>query len=151
MEFSNEMQKNVYAMLANWLAADIKAGTIQAADARPVFMARHGSTIMYVSVGALGDGEAAITVGANVVAGAQITPELMAHLLTYNNGSLFGAFGINPKDGTITFDHSIIGSTCDQKELGTSMAYVSATADRLDDELIAKFGGKSAIAIATGQ
>jgi hypothetical protein len=117
----------------------------------PVFLLRQGSAIVHVVVNKIGDDEAAITVGANVVTGASITPELMMFLLSHNAGNLFGAFGINPKNGIITCDHSIIGSTCDQKELMTSITFVAGAADRYDDMIIEKFGGKSALAITTGK
>jgi hypothetical protein len=151
MQFANEMQKNVHTMLANWFAGDLQSGAIMKSDDRPAFFVRQGSTVVVVSIGPLGDAEAAITVGAQVVVGAKITAELMAFLLAHNHGSIFGAFGINPENGTITFDHSILGSTCDQKELGTSISMVAATADRYDDAIIEKFGGKSALAVAQGQ
>lgn len=151
MEFKNEMQKNVHAMLGSWLAEPIKAGSVFAETDRPAFMVQQGSAIVRVSVGAIGDDEAAITVGSSVVSGAKITGELMAFLLAHNFRSMFGAFGINPETGTITFDHSIIGSTCDQKELLTSIAAVASTADQFDDPIIEKFGGKTALQIATGK
>lgn len=150
MEFGNEMQKNVYAMLNSWLASDIQSGSIRLVPDRPAFLMQMGSAVMYVSVGRLGDDEAVITVGANVVSGAQITGELMLFLLAHNRNSYFGAFGIDTDSGTITFDHSIIGSTCDKKELFTSMSEVVRTADRMDDIIIEKFGGKSALALAQG-
>lgn len=151
MEFGNEMQKNVYAMLLNWFGADIQSGAVHRSPDQPMFFLQQGSTIVHVSVGALGEGEAVITVGARVVTGAQITAELMLFLLAHNSRSLFGAFGIDPDSGVITFDHSIIGSTCDQNELSASITAVAGTADQLDDAIIGKFGGKSALAMLAGQ
>lgn len=151
MEFRNEMQKNVHAMLASWLAGDVKSGAIFAVADRPAFLIPKGSTVVHVAVNAFGDQDASITVGAPVVTGAQVTPELMAFLLAHNHGSVFGAFGVNPENGTITLDHSIVGSTCDQKELMTSIAFVAETADKLDDAIIGKFGGKSALAMYSGK
>jgi hypothetical protein len=145
MEFGNEMQKNVYAMLLSWFGNDIRAGAIQQIQDHPVFLLRQGSTIVQVTVSPVGESEAVITVGARVVTGAQITPELMLFLLSHNSGTLFGAFGIDAKDNTITFDHSIIGSTCDQNELLTSISAVAETADKFDDPIIGQFGGKSAL------
>jgi hypothetical protein len=151
MQFGNEMQKNVHAMLANWFANEIKSGAIHQVPDRPAFLIRNGSTIVHVAVNPFGDDEASITVGSPVVSGAQVTPELMAFLLAHNYGSLFGAFGVNPENGTITLDHSIVGSTCDHKELVTSISFVAAAADKLDDVIIGKFGGKSAVQLFGGQ
>lgn len=151
MEFRNEMQKNVYAMLASWFANDIKSGSIHQVADRPVFLIRKGSTVVHVAVNAFGEDEASITVGSSVVTGAQVTPELMAFLLAHNHGSLFGAFGLHPENRTITLDHSIVGSTCDQKELMMSISFVAGAADQLDDVIIGKFGGKSAVAVYSGE
>lgn len=151
MEFGNEMQKNVYAMLLSWFNTDIQNGTIQRATNSPLLFLQQGSAIVHVSVNPMGENEAVITVGARVVTGAQITPELMLFLLAHNSSSLFGAFGIDPESGIISFDHSIIGSTCDMKELSTSITAVATMADELDDIIIGKFGGKSALAMATAQ
>lgn len=145
MEFGNEMQKNVYAMLLSWFGNDIRAGAIQQIQDHPVFLLQQGSTIVQVTVSPVGEGEAVITVGARVVTGAQITPELMLFLLSHNSSTLFGAFGVDAENSTITFDHSIIGSTCDQKELLTSISSVAETADKFDDLIIEQFGGKSAL------
>jgi hypothetical protein len=151
MQFGNEMQKNVHTMLATWFANDIKSGAIRQVPDHPVFLFQQGSTVVHVGVNPFGNDEASITVGSNVVTGAQVTPELMAFLLAHNHGSLFGAFGVHPENGTITLDHSIVGSTCDQKELMVSISFVAAAADKLDDIIIGKFGGKSALAVYTGQ
>jgi hypothetical protein len=151
MEFGNEMQKNVYAMLASWFAPDIQSGAIEQAQDSPLFLLQQGSAIVQISVHPMKDGEAVITVGAGVVIGATITPELMLFLLMHNSNSLFGAFGVDPDSDMITFDHSIIGSTCDQKELLASISAVAGTADKLDDMIIEKFGGKSALALVKGQ
>ncbi len=151
MEFGNEMQKNVYAMLASWFADDIRNGTIQMAAETPRFYLKQGSAFIYVSVNPFGDSEAVITVGARVVIGANITPELMQFLLGLNLRQWFGAFSLNEETGVISFDHSIVGSTCDQKELATSMSAVADAADKYDDTIIKVFGGKSGLAEVTGQ
>jgi hypothetical protein len=149
MQFGNDMQKNVYTMLATWFADDIKRGVIHQVAEYPLFMLRKGSTILRVGINKLGDGEASITVAANVVEGAKMTGELLLFLLAHNRNSLFGAFGIDPESGMITCDHSILGSTCDQQELAASMTFVAEMADRYDDMIIEKFGGKTALQIAT--
>jgi hypothetical protein len=151
MEFANEMQKNVHTMLSAWFADGIKAGQVHAVPDRPVFLINRGSALVHVMVNPMGEKEAAITVGAHVVTGAKITPELMAFLLAHNASALIGAFGVHPETGTITCDHSIIGSTCDQVELFASISFVSEVADKYDDVIIEKFGGKSGLAVATGR
>lgn len=150
MEFQNEMQKNVYRMLASWFADQIAAGKVHQIPSAPMFAVQQGSAIVRIGVGPLGDKEAAITVSATVVTGATITGELLVFLLAHNFRSLFGAFGLNPENGVITLDHSIIGSTCDQNELMNSIAHICLLADDFDDKIIEKFGGKTALDVLTG-
>ena len=48
-------------------------------------------------------------------------------------------------DGSITFKHSIIASTMDKNEFKAAIKVVALSADEYDDEIISKFGGKSAV------
>lgn len=141
MEFRNEMQKNVYVMVASWFEPDVQAGAIERNAERPSFVMRNGSTAMTISVNPYGDDEAVINVCGWVVKGAKVSPELMQFLLSTNRDLYFGAFGLDAKNDFVTFEHSIIGSTCDKKELYTSMQAVISTADKYDDEIVEKFGG----------
>lgn len=141
MEFRNEMQKNVYVMVASWFEPDVQAGAIERNAERPSFVMRNGSTAMTISVMPYGDDEAVINVCGWVVKGAKVSPELMQFLLNTNRDLYFGAFGLDTKNDFVTFEHSIIGSTCDKKELYTSMQAVISTADKYDDAIVEKFGG----------
>ena len=141
MEFRNEMQKNVYVMVASWFEPDVQAGAIERNAERPSFVVRNGSTAMTISVMPYGDDEAVINVCGWVVKGAKVSPELMQFLLNTNRDLYFGAFGLDTKNDFVTFEHSIIGSTCDKKELYTSMQAVISTADKYDDAIVEKFGG----------
>jgi hypothetical protein len=79
-----------------------------------------------------------------VVTGVENTPELLLHLLNENATLRFGAFGVD-EAGDIVFQHTILGQTCDKEELRTTIMAVISTADRVDDELVARFGGQRAI------
>jgi hypothetical protein len=80
---------------------------------------------------------------APVTTGSNLTPELMKFLLTMNAGFVYGAFGVGPK-GEIICSHSICASSMDQHELGTSVANVAELADRFDDQIVQRWGGKTA-------
>jgi hypothetical protein len=56
----------------------------------------------------------------------------------------FGAFGIDD-EGDVIFEHTIVGSTCDQKELESSVIHVARTADDYDDIIVEKWGGERAL------
>lgn len=141
MEFRNEMQKNVYIMVASWFEPELQSGAIQRYEDQPAFFARGGSAGIRISILPYGDDEAVINVCGWVVKGAKVSPELMQFLLSTNRDLYFGAFGLDAKNDFVTFEHSIIGSTCDKKELYTSMQAVISTADKYDDAIVEKFGG----------
>jgi hypothetical protein len=46
------------------------------------------------------------------------------------------------RTGILGFEHAILGDHLDAPELHQAVAAVGFTADRLDDELQARFGGK---------
>jgi len=88
-----------------------------------------------------GDNETVINCRAYVVNGAERTPEMLEYLLRENYDMRFGAFGLD-KEGAITFEQNIVGSTCDKNELKASVMAVLGTADKYDDEIVARWGGK---------
>ena len=87
---------------------------------------------------------AVITTWAYVVSGADITPELMAYLLSENSELNFGAFALDG-DGDILLKHTILANTIDPDELKASVLGVALTADRYDDVIIARYGGKTGL------
>jgi hypothetical protein len=101
-----------------------------------------GSTHVEVQVIDIGTFVAVRSV-APVTIGTNKTPDLMNFLLTLNAGFLVGAFGIGTK-GEIICSHSICASSMDQHELGISVANVVELADRFDDQIVQKWGGKTA-------
>jgi len=68
----------------------------------------------------------------------------MQFLLRKNDDMRFGAFGLD-RDMDIFFEHTIVGSTCDKEELRATVMAVLQTADKYDDEIVAKWGGERAV------
>lgn len=85
-----------------------------------------------------------INIRSTVVSGAHLTPELLHFLLRQNGQVLFGAFSLSPEDN-ITFEHTIMGSTCDVEELQASVFAVLKVADQYDDQIVARWGGERAL------
>ncbi len=79
-----------------------------------------------------------------MVVGAEIRPDLLRYLLEENVKMIFGAFGIS-SDNEILFEHSIVGSTCDRKELEASVKAVMDISDDYDDKIVERWGGKRAL------
>lgn len=107
------------------------------------FTITRGSSNIMVSVKEFVRGETIIECVANVVMGANITPELMKFLLRKNVELHFGAFGLL-FDDTITYSHSITGSNLDENELITTVSSVGFIADYYDDVIVEMAGGKRA-------
>jgi hypothetical protein len=120
MEFETRAQQEIYEKVLPWVA-ELQIGVFPWSEA-----------------------DAVITTRSYVVTGAELTPELMRYLLTENAGMRFGAFGLD-EEGDIIFEHTIVGSTCDQKELESSVVHVARTADDYDDLIVERWGGERAL------
>lgn len=140
MEFKTRAQKECYDKVSSMMK-DLFGELAVRRDDRPAFVLTLGSTAGLVAVYPWGDDDAIICTKAYVVMGAELVPDLMQFLLRKNGDIHFGAFGIDD-DGDIFFEHAIIGSTCDKEELKASVLAVLFTADRFDDEIVARWGGQ---------
>lgn len=108
-----------------------------------------GSTHVEVRVIEMG-GQVAVRSTAPVAIGSRVCPELMQFLLNHNAGFMFGAFGLDSK-GTVGFSHAILASSMDVQELGASVRAVLETADKYDDMIVARWGGKTMAQTAIDQ
>lgn len=82
-----------------------------------------------------------INVSSNVVSGAKVDLDLLQFLLQENDELVFGAFSMDGS-GTIRFQHTIVGSTCDREELQASVEAVLEVSDDYDDRIVEKWGGE---------
>lgn len=143
MEFTTEAQRACYEKVVPWMKELFGEFAVVRKDA-PVVGVLVGSAVAQTWVYPWGDDDAVICTRAYVVMGAELTPDLMRYLLRENADMRFGAFGIDD-DGDIFFEHSIVGSTGDKNELKASVLAVVTTADRYDDEIVARWGGQRAL------
>ncbi len=116
----------------------------EALDGIPAFRLKQGSALGVVSVSAMGDDDALISVFCNVVEGPRVDLELRRFLLKENIEVDMGSFGLS-ESGNVFFSHALLGSTCARSALQKSLAVILGIADRFDDEICAKWGGKRAI------
>ena len=140
MEFKTAAQKACYDKVVSWMKELFGELVIMRDDA-PMMGVMMGSAVAQVAVLPWGDDDATITTRAYLVTGAELTPDLMRYLLQKNAELRFGAFGVD-EDGDILFEHSIVGSSCDKGELKASVLAVLVTADKYDDEIVARWGGE---------
>jgi len=143
MEFKTEAQKKTYEQVVPWMKELFGEFAMVRQDA-PVIGVVVGSAVAQVAVTPWGEDDSSITVRAYVVSGAELTEDLMYFLLKENDTMRFGAFGIDD-DKDIFFEHTIVGSTCQKNELKASVLAVVLTADRYDDQIVARWGGQRAV------
>lgn len=148
MEFLTIEQQSCYEKIKPWMQ-ELFPGQLKIYSDMPVFEVSFGSTFAFVQVSPWHD-DVTITSRAYVASGATMTPELQLFLLRENDTLRFGAFGVD-ESGDIIFQHAIIGSTCDKKELHESVVNVVTIADRYDDQIVASWGGKRGLDINAAQ
>lgn len=143
MPFQTQPQQQIYDKVAPWMR-ELFGAMVNPIPNEPVFVLNTGQMYTMIAVNPWGTDDATITARCYVSMGTEMTPDLMHYLLRENDTFRFGAFGVD-KDEDIFFEHTIVGSTCDQEELKASALAVAGTADRYADEIIPRFGGQRQI------
>ncbi|NUN65793.1 YbjN domain-containing protein [Pseudanabaena biceps] len=143
MEFQTTAQEACYEKVTTWIQ-EIFGRCPCARPDIPGLGMFVGSALVEVLVFAWDKDDAVINTRSYVVVGAELKPDLMRYLLEENAKMMFGAFGISP-DNEILFEHSIVGSTCDKKEIEASVKAVMEIADDYDDKIVSRWGGKRAL------
>ncbi len=108
------------------------------------FTIQKGSSQIMIMVRPYTKTEACVEFYSNVVTGANITQELMHFLLRKNAELHFGAFGLI-FDNTISFSHTILGSSLNPQSLKLILTTVATICDHYDDIIVSIAGGKRAM------
>jgi hypothetical protein len=106
---------------------------------------RWGSTQVYVASLAWGADESIAFISIPVLYSLEPSPELFRHVALHADDWHFGHLSVTEEDGgklKLWLTHSLLGDYLDVEELKTAVATMARTADGLDDELKAKFGGE---------
>lgn len=90
----------------------------------------------------LENGATVVRVFAITNLGVPVTAELTQWLLQKNLEFVFGAFALDVENGAIWFNHNLLGQFAAPEELEATIAAVIETANRFDDEIKARFGGR---------
>lgn len=108
------------------------------------FNFRNGSAQVYVRVAPMGDASTYVSVWAPTNGDVPVTPELYKYLVEQNHYR-FGHLALSEKDGkaVINFTHQLLGDFLDPDELKMAVVVVAQTADQIDDQIKAKFGGRT--------
>lgn len=147
MQFETAAQEHCYAAIRPWMEELFETGLL-ILDDEPVFINNFGSAVASTKVIPWTGEDSLIVTRSYVVTNIDITPDLTRYLLRENNGIRFGRFALD-EDNDIVFEHSLLGSTCDKKELENSVRSVIRFADDYDDEIVAQWGGQRALEIWT--
>lgn len=115
------------------------------------FVIPYGSTSCVVAVRADTqdpDGPVLVVVAALVLGEVTATADLYEYVGRSAGSYRFGHLYVlehpaDPRKGQLIFGLNLLGDTIDEGELMHAVAAVVSVADRLDDELAAKFGGKT--------
>lgn len=109
-----------------------------------VWTIRYGSAKVDITVDVFDEDSSVVRVVSPAVTGCAPSPELYKFIATDAPKHAFGHLeAIEQGDTiTITFGHSLLGDFLDDAELRTAVIAVAFTADELDDELAARFGGQ---------
>lgn len=143
MQFQSQLQEACYNKIAIWMRELFGKFPCARPDV-PGLGLFMGSALVEVLVFPWGDDDAIINTRSYVVSDIELSPELMSFLLKENSQMMFGAFGVDD-NGDILFEHTIVGSTCDKKELESSVKAVLEVADEYDDIIVQQWGGKRAL------
>jgi hypothetical protein len=108
------------------------------------FNFRHGSAHVYVRVHPLGEAGTYVSVWAPTNGDVPVTPDLYKYIVEQNHYR-FGHLACTEKDGKaiINFTHQLLGDFLDPDELKMAVVVVARTADEVDDQIKAKFGGRT--------
>jgi Putative bacterial sensory transduction regulator len=142
MDFQNAIQEKQYTKIFGWmrpLFGDIPWEKLDEPGVG-LFM---GSAWVEVRILPWKD-DTVVNVRSTVVSDVTLTMDLLNYLLRENHEMRFGAFSV-ANAGDIFFEHTIVGSTIDKKELEASVNAVLEITDKYDDEIVARWGGKRAL------
>lgn len=107
---------------------------------------RWGSVHVFLKCRTYGEEDTLVTINVPLLYGVTPTPELFRHVALHADGWYFGHLSVSQPEGEdrvkLWLSHALLGDYLDVEELKAAVAAVANTADGLDDELRASFGGQ---------
>ena len=87
-------------------------------------------------------GQTLVKIMALVSRDAERVDELAKYLIEENLNLIFGKFSYEPASRMVFFEHTLLGDFLNRKELEMAVGAIASTADKYDDEIQNRFGGK---------
>ncbi len=88
------------------------------------------------------DGQTLVKIVALVNKDGGPAEELAKYLIAENLKLIFGKFSVEPTERMVFYEHALLGDFLNRKELEIAVKAIAFTADKFDDEIQARFGGK---------
>jgi Putative bacterial sensory transduction regulator len=111
-------------------------------DQNDNFILQAGSARLIIAPLDWVDGQTLVKVVALVNMGGGPAEDLSKYLIAENLKLIFGKFSLEPLAGMVFYEHTLLGDFLNRKELEIAVRAIASTADKYDDELQARFGGK---------
>jgi hypothetical protein len=135
----DQVKNKIQRMLTN------RFGTVKI-DKDGDFVVVFESAVVFVRVSQWTDTQTIVTIQCPLVVDVKISPELTFWIASEGQKFIFGSCRLNPdenqKSGWIYFEHNLLGDDLDEPELMEALDAVVLTSNKLDNELVGKFGGK---------
>ncbi len=140
-QFHTQCQEEVYRQVKAYLdeLVDEHFDDAEHCD----FYLKYGSTVLEISIFPYEEDDAVIEVLAFCVKGVEPTPELLQELLELNTEVVLGAFSMVGNE--IFFSHSFLGRRLRPEQMIASLDIVASISDEYDEQIVAKYGGETAI------
>lgn len=103
---------------------------------------RHQSTAVIISVFDWINNLVLVQVQALVLRDVEETGALYIAMGDINKQYFFGKLNYFSQDKSLVFEHFLLGDYLDKEELNSAVLSLAFIADKIDDELKEKFGGK---------
>jgi hypothetical protein len=142
VNFQSKAQQNCYEKVANWLP-EICDCVSNPVYQRPIFSLELGSATVLVEIKPFRESESIIYIWAYVATEVAISADLLLYLLKQNDSFRFGGFSMED-ESDIKFHVTLLGESCQQNEFKLALTEVLESADRHDDLIVERWGGRRA-------
>jgi len=140
-QFHTQCQEEVYRQVKSYLdeLVDEHFDDAEHCD----FYLKYGSTVLEISIDPYEEDDAVVEILAFCVQDVEPTFELAQELLRLNSQVSLGGFSMLDRD--IFFSHSFLGRRLQGEQLIASLNAVANISDEFDEQLVAKYGGETAL------
>jgi hypothetical protein len=140
VEFASDVHKQTYERVRGMTESLFGTTFVKFNEDVPLMHVPHGSTFASIQVSPWAD-SAVVRVTAHVARGVTVDAALLEELNRQNNQFVFGAFLVD-EDADVLFQQTILGPTIDEDELRHTVQAVLTTADQVDEQIVARWGGR---------